>query len=123
MPPLDPDLVAAMRQTLADAARDPAFAAEALALPSETNLAEEMPVIAVEAIHWARESARADIAAALAEPLSETYGRLADRGPYRIDGEAIGRRALRNVCLSISLPATAERARCSRRRNSTPAPT
>jgi aminopeptidase N len=99
MPPLDPDVVAAMRQNLADAPHDPAFAAEALALPSETNLAEEMPVIAVEAIHMARESARADIAAALAGPLTEAYGRFADRGPYRIDGEAIGRRALRNVCL------------------------
>jgi aminopeptidase N len=99
MPPLDPDIVAAMRQNLADAARDPAFAAEALMLPSEANLADEMPVIAVEAIHAARESARADIAAALAGPLGETYERFADRGPYRIDGEAIGRRALRNVCL------------------------
>lgn len=99
VPPLDPDLVAAMRQTLADAAHDPAFAAEALSLPSETNLAEEMPVIAVEAIHWARESARAELAAALAEPLREAYERFADPGPYRIDGEAIGRRALRNVCL------------------------
>jgi aminopeptidase N len=57
MPPLDPDIVAAMRHTLADAGRDPAFAAEALALPSETTLAEEMPVVAVEAIHAARESA------------------------------------------------------------------
>ena len=31
--------------------------------------------------------------------MSEAYERFADRGPYRIDGEAIGRRALRNVCL------------------------
>ncbi|MGD9615664.1 MAG: aminopeptidase N [Alphaproteobacteria bacterium] len=99
-PPLDPDLVAAMRQTLADAPRDPAFAAEALALPSEMSLADEMPVIDVEAIHRARESARAELAAALAAPLREAYERFADRGPYRIDGEAIGRRALRNVCLS-----------------------
>jgi aminopeptidase N len=99
MPALDPDIVAAMRQTLADAPRDPAFAAEALALPSEMTLAEEMPVIAVEAIHEARESTRTDIAAALAGPLSDTHRRFADRGPYRIDGEAIGRRALRNVCL------------------------
>ena len=98
-PPLDPDLVAAMRQNLADAGRDPAFAAEALALPSETNLADEMPVIAVEAIHRARESARAEIAAALAEPLRDAYERFADTGPYRIDSAAIGRRALRNVCL------------------------
>ncbi len=99
MPPLDPDVVAAMRQTLADAAKDPAFAAEALALPSELNLAEEMSVIAVEAIHTARESARAEIAAALAGPLRAAYEQFAEPGPYRIDGEAIGRRALRNICL------------------------
>jgi aminopeptidase N len=99
MPPLDPDIVAAMRQNLADAQNDPEFAAEALILPSEINLAEEMPVIAVEAIHRARESARADIAVALAGPMSEAYERIADHGPYRIDGEAIGCRALRNVCL------------------------
>jgi aminopeptidase N len=98
-PPLDPDIVAAMRHTLADAERDPAFAAEALALPSEAHLAEEMPVIDVEAIHAARESARADLAGALAEPLGAAYRRFADSGPCRIDGEAIGRRALRNVCL------------------------
>src|SRR5207302_6773192 len=38
-PPVDPDVVAAMRQNLADADRDPAFAAEALMLPSEATLA------------------------------------------------------------------------------------
>ena len=99
VPPLDPDLVAALRQTLAGAARDPAFAAEAMALPSEVNLAEEMPVIAVEAIHAARESARAEIAEALGGPLGDAYEQFADSGPYRIDGLAIGRRALRNACL------------------------
>jgi aminopeptidase N len=98
--PLDPDFVAAMRQTLADAERDPAFAAEALVLPSETTLADEMAVVAVEAIHAARDSARAALATALAEPLLETYRRLADPAPYRTDGHSIGRRALRNVCLA-----------------------
>ncbi len=100
MPPLDGDFVAAMRQTLADAERDPAFAAEALVLPGEATLADEMSVVAVEAIHVARESARAALAGALAEPLSQTYRRLADPGPYRIDGAAIGHRALRNACLA-----------------------
>jgi aminopeptidase N len=100
LPPLDQDVVAAMRQTLADADRDPAFAAEALTLPSEANLADEMRVVAVEAIHAARETARAGLAQALAEPLGEAYRRLADAGPYRLDGTAIGRRALRNVCLA-----------------------
>ena len=69
-------------------------------LPGEATLADEMAVVAVEAIHAVRESARAALAGALAEPLSETYRRLADPGPYRIDGQSIGRRALRNVCLA-----------------------
>jgi aminopeptidase N len=99
MPPLDPDLVAAMRQTLADADRDPAFAAEALLLPSESTLADEMAVVAVDAIHTARETARAAIGQALAGPLADLYRALEDPGPYRIDGRSIGRRALRNACL------------------------
>jgi aminopeptidase N len=100
MPPLDPDLVAALRQTLAGSDRDPAFAAEALVLPSEANLAEAVTPVAVEAIHAARESARAAIAQALAGPLAAAYRDLAGSGPYRIDAGAIGRRALRNVCLA-----------------------
>jgi aminopeptidase N len=100
MPALDPDVVAAMRQTILDADRDPEFAAEALVLPSEANLADEMPVVAVEAIHAARDSARAALGQALAELLRETYRRLDDPGPYRINGPSIGRRALRNVCLA-----------------------
>jgi aminopeptidase N len=100
MPSLDADLVAAMGETLADADADPAFAAEALVLPSEATLADEMAVADPEAIHAARATARAALAAALAEPFLETYRRLTDPGPYRTDGPSIGRRALRNVCLA-----------------------
>ena len=100
MPPLDPDLIAAMRQTLADADRDLAFAAEALILPGEATLADEMKTVDPEAIHAARETARADLATALREPFAAAYRRLADPGPYKTDGRSIGRRALRNVCLS-----------------------
>jgi aminopeptidase N len=100
LPPLDDDLVAALRHTLADAARDPAFAAEALTLPSEATLADEMAIVDVEAIHAVRDEARAAIAAAMATTLGETYRNLTDVGPYKIDGVSIGRRALRNVCLA-----------------------
>ena len=41
--PLDSDLIAAMRRILVDAGRDPAFAAEALTLPSEAFLADQLP--------------------------------------------------------------------------------
>ena len=100
MPGLDPDLVAAMRQTLADADRDPAFAAEALYLPGEATLADEMQIVDVDAIHAARETARHELGLALAEAFDETYRRLADPGSYNIDGSSIGRRALRNVALA-----------------------
>ncbi|HWB47910.1 MAG TPA: aminopeptidase N [Stellaceae bacterium] len=99
LPPLDADLIAAMRHTLADAARDPAFAAEALSLPGEATLADEMAVVDVEAIHAVREEARAAIAAALATALGETYRTLTDPGAYKTDRAAVGRRALRNACL------------------------
>jgi aminopeptidase N len=99
-PALDADLVAAMRRTLADAARDPAFAAEALVLPSESFLADQMAVVDVDAVHAARESARGEIGRALAGEFAAAYEALSDPGPYRIDGVSIGRRALRNAALA-----------------------
>jgi aminopeptidase N len=113
--PLDADLVAALRQTLADADNDPAFAAEALSLPTEATLADAMKTVDVEAIHRVREDARAQIAAALSGPLHDTYRRLADAGPYRPDGASIGRRALRNACLAyLAAGAAAEGARLAK---------
>src|SRR6516164_4981993 len=97
--PLDPDLVAAMLRTLADADRDAAFAAEALTLPSEAFLADQLAVVDVDAIRAARETARAAIGNALKAELAAAYDALADAGPYSIDGASIGRRSLRNVCL------------------------
>ncbi|HZW75674.1 MAG TPA: DUF3458 domain-containing protein, partial [Caldimonas sp.] len=97
---LDPDLLASLRATLADADADPAFAAEALLLPSEQFLADQMGTVDVDAIHAVRDFARTGIGRALGSELAETYERLADTGPYRIDGRAVGRRALRNVALS-----------------------
>ena len=100
VPVLDPALIAAAAATLASADADPAFAAEALVLPSETYLADQQQIIDPEAIHAARQAARAAIGQALREALRTTYHRLADPGPYRTDGASIGRRALRNVCLA-----------------------
>ena len=98
--PLDPDLLAAFRETLRRADDDPAFAAEMLALPGEAFLADQMEVVDVDGIHEVRERARREIAAALAPDLEQIYARLADRGPYRPDGPSMGRRALRNTALS-----------------------
>ena len=96
-PALDPTLIEALRSTLE---QEPAFAAEALALPGEATLADRMDVVDVDAIHAARDLARSTIGQALAEPLRSMYDNLTDNSGYTIDGPAIGRRALRNTCLS-----------------------
>jgi aminopeptidase N len=108
-PPLDPDLVAAIGRTLADAAADPAFAAEAIALPGEAFLADQLDAVDVEAVHAAREEARAVIGRALMAEFAAAYDALADPGPYHIDGLSIGRRALRNACLAYLAAADPER--------------
>jgi aminopeptidase N len=59
-----------------------------------------MNTVDPEAIHIVREGTRAEISVALREPLAAAYRNLADPGPYKTDGRSIGRRALRNVCLS-----------------------
>ncbi len=107
--PLDPDLVTAMRHTLAEVDRDPAFAAEVLSLPSEPFLADQLAVVDVDAIHASRESARAELGRALSLELAGAYVALADPGLYQIDGTSIGRRALRNTCLVHLAAADPER--------------
>jgi aminopeptidase N len=99
IPAFDAELLAAMRRTLADADSDPAFAAEALALPSEPFLADQLAVADVDAVHAVREAGRSEIGRALQAEFLAAYHRLAASGPYSIDGVAIGRRALRNCCL------------------------
>ena len=97
---LDQGLIDALAATLRDADKDPAFAAEALALPSEAFLADQMATADVDAIHAVRNAARVSIGKALAGAFRATYERLTDATEYSIDGQSIGRRALRNACLA-----------------------
>jgi aminopeptidase N len=96
----DPALAEAVRANLAGADADPAFAAEALALPSENFLSDQMEVADPEAVHAVRQHLRGRIGAECGDALRATRDRLADSGPYRPDGASIGRRSLRNACLA-----------------------
>jgi aminopeptidase N len=93
-------LLQAQARLLAEADADRRFAAEALTLPAETVIADQMEQADPDAIHTAREFLRRELAQRLAEPLRATYRRLTVPDDCALDGEAIGRRALRNVCLS-----------------------
>jgi len=90
--------VAAARRLLQDP--DPAFAAEALNLPAESFLAEQLDLVDPDALHAARNRLRRELANALKKDLFRQYERLAVKGPYSPDAASAGRRALRNLCLS-----------------------
>ena len=107
-PVVEPALIQAMGATLDG--DDPAFVAEALALPGEAFLADQMAVVDPDAIHAARDLARRAIAAGLRDRLAALYERLTDKGAYTTDGAAVGRRSLRNMCLAY-LSAEGEPAR------------
>jgi len=87
----------AARRLLADP--DPAFAAEALALPSETFLAEQLEVVDPDALHAARNNLRLRLAEALQPELTAVYRALQSDAPYSPDAASAGKRALKNLCL------------------------
>ncbi|MGH7068503.1 MAG: aminopeptidase N C-terminal domain-containing protein, partial [Acetobacteraceae bacterium] len=93
-------LIDQIASVLASCGADPAFAAEALRLPNESYLADQMKIADPDAIHRVREAVRSKVGAALKPELLAVYQRMMDAGPYRIDGTAIGRRALRNTALA-----------------------
>jgi len=97
-----PDYLAeAFGRVLADANEDPAFAAEALALPPEVVIAEQLEVIDPLAVHQVRFAMRTFLAERLHDAFRRGYEAFATPGPYSPDAVASGRRALRNLCLAF----------------------
>ena len=100
--------VAAFGALLADADQDLAFLAEALTLPAESYLAEQMAVIDPVAIHVAREFVRATLGERLRAGFLAAREACAPRAPYRPDDGLAGCRKFNNLCLSY-LMATGSR--------------
>ena len=105
------EFLAACARVLEGSAADPAFAAEALALPSESFLAEQMHVVDPDALHAARNGLRRRIAQALRGRLLAVYEANATSGPYSPDAASAGRRALRNLCLGFLMELADDEAR------------
>ena len=106
--------LAAFARVLADASKDPAFAAEALNLPSEITLAEEMDLVDPDALHAVRNSLRRAVARHLQPALLACHAAMTSTGAYSPDAASAGRRSLRNLCLSylMELDDPAIRALC-----------
>ena len=79
---------------------DSALLALALSFPNEPYLGEFMDVIDVDAIHETRTFLRKELAQKLQPEFKKTYLEFQEEGAFKIDQHSMGRRSLKNVCLS-----------------------
>ncbi len=97
---LNPIIVSAFRQVLAQPWEDLSYFSLLLSLPSEIYLAEQMPIVDVDAIHNARSFMVRSLAEQLQPELEKLYvtHHLDESGQF--DAGAIGRRRIKNTCLA-----------------------
>lgn len=108
---LPPALIAMFKHLLSGSIADKFFLSEMLSLPSEKYIGEQLEVIDVDAIHVAREFALIEIATQLESIFLTTYKQYHDASAkYQFGMEEIGKRQLKNLCLSylMLLPQHAE---------------
>jgi aminopeptidase N len=91
-------VVEAVRETLANAALDPAFIAEAVLLPSEAFIGDHMAVVDPEAVRDAREALRGRLGEALEGQWRSAYAATA-ANRFEYSPAAKGARRLRAVAL------------------------
>ncbi|MGX4643706.1 aminopeptidase N [Massilia sp. SYSU DXS3249] len=97
---LDDTFLLAMGKMLGDETLDPAFREQALLLPSEGMVAEQIEVVNPLSIHLARQFMRANIGARLRTELLAQYEANQTPGEYSPDALSAGKRALKNLCLA-----------------------
>ena len=91
--------VAAIGDVLAEAERDPAFAAQMLMPPTESELAAKQTPVNPDSLHKGRMMLINAIAAAHRTRLAALYEAMRDQGEYSPDAKSAGKRALRNAAL------------------------
>ena len=100
-------VIDAVARTLEAEGLEPAFLAEAVLLPSENFIGDQLAMVDPDAIHAARESLREQLGRALAPAWRRLYAEMA-QGAYVYSPEAKGRRRLRNVALGYIAASGAE---------------
>ena len=98
----DATLCDALLAIAADDGLEPAFRAQALALPSESDIARELGANNdPDAIHQGRQAILSAIAKAGAATFRSLYDGMASSAPFSPDAAGAGRRALRNAALGF----------------------
>jgi len=97
---MDSRVVDAFKTLLNGPMSDKAVLAEMLTLPSEAYIAEQQPIVDVDAIHAAREFVRQSLAVALRDEFIAIYEANVTEETYAPTPEQIAQRSLKNVALS-----------------------
>jgi len=97
---LDDTFLEAMGAIASDASLDAGFREQALILPSESMIAEQMNAVNPQAIHLARQFMRRSIGTRLRTELLAQYDANQTPGDYSPDAISAGRRGLKNLALS-----------------------
>ncbi|MEH6641356.1 aminopeptidase N [Vreelandella glaciei] len=97
---MDSRVVDAFKTLLNGPMSDKAVLAEMLTLPSEAYIAEQQPIVDVDAIHAAREFVRQSLAVALRDEFIAIYEANVTEEAYAPTPEQIAQRSLKNVALS-----------------------
>lgn len=97
---VNPVMVNAFKQVLEQPWDDLSYFSLLLSLPSETYLAEQMEIVDVEAVHTAREFVMLTLAEQLQTQLEALYKKNHKDESGNFDSGAIGRRRIKNTCLS-----------------------
>ncbi|WP_192034738.1 aminopeptidase N [Halomonas sp. YLGW01] len=97
---MDVRVTDAFRTLLTGETDDKAVLAEMLTLPSEAYIAEQQPVVDVDAIHAARTFVKQSLALALRDEFMAVYRANRLDAPYAPEPEQIAARSLKNVALS-----------------------
>ncbi|HEY0044734.1 MAG TPA: aminopeptidase N [Allosphingosinicella sp.] len=100
-------VVEAVRRTLEDEALDPAFAAEAVLLPSEAFVGDHMLVVDPDAVRAARDALRAELGTTLEQAWRDAYASTA-ANRFEYSPAAKGARRLKTVALGYLMAAEAE---------------
>lgn len=106
----DPHLLDGIGGALHDDRLDPAFTALMLALPGEGEVGERQRVIDIEEIHASREFLRKAVGEKFYETFLKRWNLLTKDGCRGTDTQAIGKRKLKNACLSYMVASQKEEA-------------
>ena len=93
-------VINAVRNTLTNNALDSAFIAEAVMVPTESFIGDQMLIVDPDAIKRSREALRTDLGITLADQWRAAYAAHA-RGAFEYTPEAKGARRLRNIALGF----------------------